>query len=81
MEIGDRCSTALDEFYSRYASFVTKTYGFEPAPQAVWIRVERGISNRSHNSIRLISGVEHQRRKLARARAAANALAALSVTS
>jgi len=71
--------SGLDESYRSYASFVVKTYGIEPAPMSLWIRVNyRGISNRSRSTtgLRLVSGVEHRRRQAERLRALAWALAA-----
>jgi hypothetical protein len=78
VEIADCCLTALDESYRSYASFVVKTYGIEPEPMSLWIRVNRGISNRSRSTtgLRLVSGVEHRRRQAERLRALAWALAA-----
>jgi hypothetical protein len=77
VEIGDRCSSALDESYQRYVTFVVKTYGIEPAPMSLWSRVYyRGITN--HAQVRLVSGAEHKRRKAERAQAAAQALTALT---
>ena len=35
-----------DESYRKYADFVVKTYGIEPAPMSLWIRVNyRGIQS------------------------------------
>jgi hypothetical protein len=75
VEIGDRCSSALDESYSRYASFVTKTYGFPPAPKALWVRINRGISNRSRSTtgMHLQNPTEHRRAQAARFGAAESA--------
>lgn len=72
MEIGDRCLTALDESYRSYASFVVKTYGIEPAPMRLWIRTNRGISNRSRSTtgVRLPNPTEHRRAQALRLAAA-----------
>ena len=72
MEIGDRCSSALDQSYRNYVDFVVKTYGIEPAPMSLWIRVNRGLSNRSQSkaAIRLQSATEHRRWQAARLAAA-----------
>jgi hypothetical protein len=78
VEIGDRCTTALDQSYLSYTNWV-KTYGIEPACFTVWLRVHRGANPHSRaTGIRLLSGVEHQCRKLERAQAAAQTLTALT---
>jgi len=78
MEVGDSARTSLDDRYQRYRNFVVQTYGLEAAPFESWLRIERGISGRSHatGGIVLQSGPEHKRAQ--RARAAASALASLS---
>ena len=75
MEIGDLVESELDQAYKRYSEFIFQHYGWQPAPLATWIRVSRGVSNRSRAGmgLRLLSGPEHKRRQRARA-----ALAALS---
>ena len=80
MEIGDRIESGLDLSYRRYREYISQHYGWQPAPQAVWIQVNRGIANNSRTgaNIRLCSNVEHQKRKAERAREAASALQALS---
>jgi hypothetical protein len=47
VEIGDRVESELDQAYKRYSDYISRHYGWDPAPQAVRIRVNRGISNRS----------------------------------
>jgi hypothetical protein len=81
MEIGDRIESELDQSYERYSRFVSQRYGLQPAPISVWIRVGRGISNRSRRGsggIDLHSGPVHRRRQAERARAASSALSALT---
>jgi len=80
MEIGDRARTSLDESYENYSNFISQHYNFQPAPKEVWVRVHyRGIAQHSQQStgIHLVSGVEHQRRKAERAKAASAALSSL----
>jgi hypothetical protein len=77
VEIGDRCPTALDQSYLSYTNWV-KTYRIEPACFTVWLRVHGGVNPHSRaTGVRLISGVEHQRRKAERAKAASAALSSL----
>ena len=81
MEIGDRARTSLDESSENYSNFIFRHYNFQPAPKEVWVRVHyRGVAQHSQQStgVHLVSGVEHQRRKLERAREAASVLSALT---
>jgi hypothetical protein len=39
VEIGDRVESELDQAYKRYSDYISRHYGWDPAPQAVWIRV------------------------------------------